>query len=70
MANVYIVRKNADQTEGRGPMVIDKVFDDLEAAFKFAPQTRHTHRPATPYSPETYSDGAGWQDMVVYPISK
>lgn len=29
---VYITRRNADMTEGRGPMIMDKVFDTYEKA--------------------------------------
>lgn len=29
---VVVVKKNADFTEGRGPMLVDKIFDSMEAA--------------------------------------
>lgn len=29
---VVVVNKNADFTEGRGPMLVDKIFDSMEAA--------------------------------------
>lgn len=35
MANVYVVKRNADMTEGRGPMVIDIIVDSLDLAKKY-----------------------------------
>ena len=36
MNNVFIVFQNADTTEGRGPMLISKVFSKKEVADKYA----------------------------------
>ncbi len=35
MKTVHIVFRNADTTEGRGPMVLDRVFADKEKANAF-----------------------------------
>lgn len=34
MKNVYVVMRNADLIEGRGPMVFDSVWDDRDSAAK------------------------------------
>jgi len=33
---IFLVYRNSDLTEGRGPMVLDKIFLDRERSIKFA----------------------------------
>jgi|1185.fasta_scaffold212651_3 hypothetical protein len=36
MFNVYAVYRNQDMTEGRGPMVLDRLFADMDSAHQYA----------------------------------
>lgn len=68
MEFVWIVKKNADQIEGRGPMVLDAIFATQELAKEYISQEGFPNG----LEGTTYSDGVisynGWYSITKTPI--
>lgn len=68
MKQVFVVFKNSDMTEGRGPMVIDSIFESYEKACDYM-NTKDgvMGRSGTYNNTVTGHIGEGWQDKQSWP---
>lgn len=65
---VYLVKKNADMTEGRGPMIVDSVWGNEEEAWAYANQQLGVMGRKPFYvNPVTGHVGTGWNDEKAWP---
>ena len=55
MPNVYVIKRNADMTEGRGPMVIDIIVDSLDLAKKYVLAQRGIMGSSIDPNPKVYA---------------
>jgi hypothetical protein len=56
MKYVYLVYKNADMTEGRGPMVLDSVWGTEEDAWEYADNQEGVMGRKCKWSAQKYGD--------------
>lgn len=70
MKTVFVVKRNADFTEGRGPMVLDSIFESFELAVQYIKQKGIPYKGDT--TPKEHSQGywsvSGWYDIAEMPI--
>jgi len=53
---VYVVHRNSDTTEGKGPMVLDKIFQFLSDANNYVDDQPGVQGRRAQWSKETYGD--------------
>ena len=67
MQKVYIIQRNADFTEGRGPMLYDRTFNSLELAEEFIMSKKGIMGTPQKYSP-SYSYPSIYREYNGYRI--